>query len=76
MAVAGDGTVWVADSGNDDIVHLSSSLLNIGDGFGGLPAGTGSMQFDDPHSLVVYGETLYVADTYNNRIQEYNITGG
>jgi DNA-binding beta-propeller fold protein YncE len=75
VAVAGDGTVWVADSGNDNIVHLTSSLFNIGDGFGGLPAGTGNMQFDDPHSLVVYGETLYVADTYNNRIQEYNITG-
>jgi tripartite motif-containing protein 71 len=75
VAVAGDGTVWVADSGNDDIVHLTASLINIGDGFGGLPAGTGNTQFDDPHSLVVYGETLYVADTYNNRIQEYNITG-
>jgi tripartite motif-containing protein 71 len=73
VALAGDGTVWVADSGNNDIVHLSSGLTNLGDGFGG--AGTGNTQFSNPHSLAVYGTTLYVADTYNNRVQEYDITG-
>ena len=35
------------------------------------------MQFDLPHSLAVSpsGSTLFVADTYNNRVQEFNITG-
>ena len=83
VAVAGDGTVWVADSGNNAIVHLSagspSPLTNLDDGFGGF--GNGTMQFDDPHSLAVFDNnttsthTLYVADTYNNRIQEFNIAG-
>jgi tripartite motif-containing protein 71 len=79
VTVAGDGTVWVADSGNNAIVHLSSgpTLTNLDDGFGGF--GTGNMQLDDPHSLAVFDNnvtsthTLYVADTYNNRIQEFNI---
>jgi DNA-binding beta-propeller fold protein YncE len=73
VALAGDGTVWVADSGNSRVVHLSGVLSNLGDGFGGF--GTGNLQFDDPHSLAVLASTLYVADTYNNRVQEFNITG-
>jgi sugar lactone lactonase YvrE len=81
VTVAGDGTVWVADSGNNAIVHLSAgpTLTNLDDGFGGL--GSGPLQLDDPHSLAVFDNigsgthTLYVADTYNNRIQEFNIAG-
>jgi DNA-binding beta-propeller fold protein YncE len=73
VALASNGSVWVANSGADDIVHLAATLTNVGDGFG--TAGTTNMDFDDPHSLAVFGNTLYVADTYNNRIQEFNITG-
>jgi tripartite motif-containing protein 71 len=81
VAVAADGTVWVADSGNNAIVHLSAgpTFTNLDDGFGGL--GNDTMHFDDPHSLAVFDNTssgihtLYVADTYNNRIQEFNIAG-
>jgi hypothetical protein len=47
--------------------------VNLGDGFGSL--GSGNLQFDDPHSLAVFNTTLFVADTYNNRIQEFNIAG-
>jgi tripartite motif-containing protein 71 len=73
IALAPDGTLWVANSGDNNIVHLSASLTNLGDGFGSL--GSGSLQFDDPHSLAVFNTTLFVADTYNNRIQEFNIAG-
>jgi DNA-binding beta-propeller fold protein YncE len=77
VALAGDGTVWVADSGHSAIVHLDGSLANLGDGFGG--PGNGNNSFNDPHSLAVLdtstSHTLFVADTYNNRIQEYNIAG-
>jgi DNA-binding beta-propeller fold protein YncE len=74
VALAGDGTVWVADSGHSAIVHLDAALLtNLGDGFGG--PGTDNNSFNDPHSLAVLGNTLLIADTYNNRIQEYNIAG-
>ena len=80
VALAPDGSIWVANTGTgstdangNDIVHLSSSLTLLGGGFGG--PGTGNMQFDQPHSLAVSpdGTTLFVADTYNNRVQEYSI---
>ena len=85
VALAPDGTLWVADTGasasdtgGNQIVHLSatpSTFTNLGDGFGG--PGIDNMHFDLPHSLAVSpdGSTLFVADTYNNRVQEYNITG-
>jgi sugar lactone lactonase YvrE len=80
VALAPDGSIWVANSGTsqtdtngNDIVHLSSSLNLLGGGFGG--PGTGNLQFFEPHSLAVSadGSTLFVADTYNNRVQEFSI---
>jgi len=72
VAVAPDGTVWVADTMNNRVVHLSADLVtNLGDGFGS--AGNGPMQFFQPHSLAVYGSVLFVADTFNNRVQEFRV---
>lgn len=72
VAIAPDDSVWVADTMNSGIVHLSSDLsTDLGDGFGGL--GNGDMQFFQPHSLAVYGSVLFVADTYNSRVQEFSI---
>jgi tripartite motif-containing protein 71 len=75
IALAPDGSLWVADTMNNNIVHLSSTLTNLGDTFGSL--GSGTMQFYQPHSLTVYANggkpILFVADTYNNRIQEFTI---
>ena len=71
LALAPDGSLWVADSMNNRVVHLSSTLTDVGNGFGS--AGTGSLNFNDPHSLAVYGSVLFVADTFNNRIQEFTL---
>jgi DNA-binding beta-propeller fold protein YncE len=71
VALAPDGSLWVADTGNNAIAHLSASLSNLGDGFGNL--GNGDYQFFSPHSLAVSGQSLFVADTYNNRIQVFDI---
>jgi tripartite motif-containing protein 71 len=85
VALAPDGTLWVADTGltasdtgGNQIAHLSATsttFTNLLDGFGS--PGIGTMNFDLPHSLAVSpsGTTLFVADTYNNRVQEFNITG-
>lgn len=74
VALAPDGTVWVADTGNNRIVHLSANLADLGDGFGS--AGTGNLEFFLPHSLAVRGDTLFVADTYNNRVQVFSVATG
>ena len=71
VALAPDGSLWVADTMNNRIVHLSSGLTDIGGGFGS--AGNGNLQFNQPHSLAVYGSVLFVADTINNRVQEFSI---
>jgi DNA-binding beta-propeller fold protein YncE len=78
IALAPDGTLWVANTGTtqtdtngNDIVQLSNTLAEIGS-FGG--PGSGNTQFYLPHSLAVYGKTLFVADTFNNRVQEFTLS--
>ncbi len=73
LEVATDGTVWVADTQNNRLVHLSADLVDLGDGFGSL--GTGDHQFFDPHDVGIGNDKLYVADTYNNRVQMYDLPG-
>ncbi|HEY6566639.1 MAG TPA: SBBP repeat-containing protein, partial [Actinomycetota bacterium] len=68
----GDGTIWVADTGNDRILHLSPDLKNLGHTFGA--SGSGNRQFDLPHSLDVSGDALFVADTFNDRVQVFDIS--
>ncbi len=86
VTAASDGTIWVADTLNNRIVHLDANLRNLGNGFGSCgsnspapPAwpvcGNGNMNLYLPHSLDAAGSVLYVADTYNNRIQEFDISG-
>jgi tripartite motif-containing protein 71 len=73
VAVGTDGTVWVADTRNHRVVHLSERLTNLRDTFGGR--GGGRFEFDLPHTLAARGSRLYVADTFNHRVQVFNIRG-
>ncbi|MCW2764501.1 MAG: conserved repeat protein [Nocardioides sp.] len=73
IEVAPDGTVWVADTQNSRLVHLSANLTDLGDGFGSL--GTGNTQFFNPHDLAFGNNKMYVADTYNNRVQMFDMPG-
>ena len=74
VEIAPDGSVWVADTQHSRLVHLSADLgTDLGDGFGSL--GTGDTQFFNPHDLAFGNDKMYVADTYNNRVQVYAMPG-
>jgi sugar lactone lactonase YvrE len=79
IAVAPDGTLYVADTTNHRIQHLAAdgtplqawgSFANIDPG--PAPGGT----FNEPWGVAVAGDgTVYVADTWNHRVQRFSPTG-
>ncbi|MBM4429747.1 MAG: hypothetical protein FJ026_05265, partial [Chloroflexi bacterium] len=73
VAVAADGTVYVADTDNHRIQRFSS----IGQFLGTWGSqGSGDGQFWYPHGVAVAPDgTVYVVDTYNHRIQFFSPTG-
>lgn len=79
LAVAADGSVYVADSRNNRIQHLSKDgeILNTWGTFadataGNAPGGT----FNEPWGVAVSPDgSVYVADTWNHRVQKFTAAG-
>lgn len=73
LGVAGDGTIWVAESLGHRIRPVS------GDGVLGVAVGefgVGLGEFIGPRDVAVGGDgTLYVADTFNGRVQHLGPDG-
>lgn len=59
-------------------LNLVGEVTTIaGDGFSGSTDGTGAAaSFNDPIGITTDGNTLYVADTYNNKIRTVTIANG
>lgn len=82
LAVAPDGTLYVSDSWNNDILKISNGQVSVlaGDGTykGGTADGTGTQaQFKQPHGLALDGQgDLYVADTGNNALRKIVLANG
>jgi DNA-binding beta-propeller fold protein YncE len=72
VAVDSSGDVWVADTGSNRVVELdpSGTVLQT---FGS--AGAGNSNFDDPTHLELFNGHLYVCDTYNDRVQVFDVSG-
>jgi sugar lactone lactonase YvrE len=73
VAVASDGTVYVADTVNHRIQYFGATGQFLGR-WGSLGSSDG--QFCSPRSVAVAPDsTVYVADTYNQRIQHFSAMG-
>jgi len=79
LAVAADGSLYVADSGNHRIQHIGADgqVLEVWGTFadvaqGDAPGGT----FNEPWGVAVGPDgSVYVTDTWNHRIQKFSPSG-
>jgi sugar lactone lactonase YvrE len=72
VTVAEDGQVFVANTGNTEIVRYDADRQVKG-AWGTRGAGPG--QFGEPLALTVSGQELYVADLPNGRVQVFTLEG-
>ena len=72
VAVAPDGSLFVADFDHHRIQKLGPSLEPLL-AWGGEGAGPG--RFRQPCQVAVMGDEVYVADTWNGRIQVFDLEG-
>ena len=71
VAVASDGSVYVADASNHRIQKFTSEGL-FGSTWG--TEGSGDGQFTEPIGVAVASDgSVYVADTDNHRIQKFSV---
>ena len=79
--IAPDGSIYVADSKNNQIKHFSTtgSLLDTWGGFGSATedsANAGGGTFYEPWDVAAAPDgTVYVSDTWNHRIQKFTKDG-
>jgi uncharacterized protein (TIGR03663 family) len=80
LAIAPDGSIYVADSGNSRIEHFSAdgNLIYAWGAYGATdgnnPAAPGT--FNDPWGIAVGPDgSVFVSDTWNNRIQKFTAKG-
>ncbi len=77
LAAAPDGSLYVADSRNHRILHFGAEgeLLHTWGGFGLDP--TAPATFNEPWDVAVSpdGRRVYVADTWNHRVQVFTAEG-
>jgi YYY domain-containing protein len=71
-AVDEQGRIWIADFGNSRlrIFNPEGGLLG---GWGGRGNGTFGLQ--QPCGVAISGENVYIADTWNGRIQSFTVKG-
>ena len=73
VAVAADGSVFVADFGNHTMLKYSASgeLLRVWGGYGSAPG-----EFDGPGRVAIGPDgSVYVADSFNQRVQRFSESG-
>ncbi len=79
LAIAADGSLYVVDSDNHRIQHLSPSgdALHVWGSFGDVTSGTApGGTFNQPWGIGLGPDgSVYVADTWNHRVQKFTADG-
>lgn len=79
IAIAPDGSLYISDSNNHRIQHLSpdGTILHIWGSFASLESGEApGGTFNEPWGIEVGPDgSVYVADTWNHRIQQFSPEG-
>ena len=80
IALAPDGSIYIADSGNNRIQHMSADgdFENSWGTFADLSSGAAAGgTFFEPWGVAVSpgGDFVYVADTWNHRVQKFTAQG-
>ena len=74
VAIAPDGSIWVADTGHNQLVKFDPNNPGLEIRIGS--PGSGNGQFNSPYSLALDSSgNIYVADRGNHRIQKFSSTG-
>jgi DNA-binding beta-propeller fold protein YncE len=80
VAVAADGSIYVADTRNHRVQKFDAAgafVLSWGSYAGGEGVIPGPGQFNEPWGIAVGPDgSVYVADTWNHRIQKFDANGG
>jgi predicted membrane-bound mannosyltransferase/DNA-binding beta-propeller fold protein YncE len=79
IAIAPDGSIYVADSRNHRIQHFDSDgqLINAWGSFGDLNSGQAPLgTFNEPWGVAVGADgSVYITDTWNHRVQKFSKDG-
>jgi len=79
LAIAADGTIYIADTDNNRIQHMDvkGNVLDIWGSFGDVTTGNApGGTFYQPWGIAVGPDgSVYVADTWNHRIQKFTAKG-
>ncbi|HKP10804.1 MAG TPA: SMP-30/gluconolactonase/LRE family protein, partial [Blastocatellia bacterium] len=78
LVIASDGTIYVADAGNHAIRRIRNGVVETvaGNGVPGFADGVGeNVRFNTPTAVALSldEQTLYVADTNNNRVRQIEL---